>query len=191
LKHLISAMFIAVGVLGVSAATAATDFFATISEHCGQSFVGEVVNYNESDTSWRNARIVMHIRDCSDKEIKIPLHVDENRSRTWVISKTGGAGLRLKHDHRHENGHSDEVTMYGGDGVDTGDAIVAFPVDDESIELFKKTGLTASVTNIWHVGVEGNIFSYRLTRENRDFKVDFDLTQPVTTPPPAWDKVGH
>ena len=33
---------------------------------------------------------------------------------------TTATGLRLKHDHRHEDGHPDKVTLYGGDTADAG-----------------------------------------------------------------------
>src|SRR3712207_8407608 len=44
-------------------------------------------------------RLVMHVRDCSPNEVRIPFHVGEDRSRTWIVTRTA-AGLRLKHDHR-------------------------------------------------------------------------------------------
>jgi hypothetical protein len=83
-------------------------------------------------------------------------------------------GLRLKHDHRHLDGSEDKVTMYGGDTRNTGTA------------NFKQHGLTQSVTNEWQMMIEAHTFNYRLTRENRDFKVEFDLTQPVALPPVPW-----
>jgi len=36
--------------------------------------------------------------------------------------------------------------------------------------------------------VTPSTFSYLLTRENRHFQVDFDLSQPQTLPPVPW---GH
>ena len=58
-------------------------------------------------------------RSCDLAEIRIPFHVGEDRSRTWVMTPTS-VGLRLKHDHRHEDGSEDEVTQYGGDTRGTG-----------------------------------------------------------------------
>ena len=48
-------------------------------------------------------RLVMHVRDCSADEVRIPFWVGEDHSRTWVVTRTE-TGLRLKHDHRHEDG---------------------------------------------------------------------------------------
>ena len=67
-----------------------------------------------ADASFTGQRLVMDVRQCTDDEIRIPFHVGKDRSRTWVISRTA-TGLRLKHDHRHEDGTSDALTMYGGD----------------------------------------------------------------------------
>jgi hypothetical protein len=64
--------------------------------------------------------------------------------------------------------------------------------------MFEREGLTASVTNVWRVeidpaGTEDARFAYQLKRtmaggapEDRLFRVEFDLTQPVETPPKPW-----
>ncbi|ARD24081.1 hypothetical protein SJ2017_3848 [Shewanella japonica] len=163
-------------------------YFDAIAAYCGKAFAGEVTAGNEADSAFSNKALIMHVRECSDTELKIPFHVGDDHSRTWVITKTE-TGLRLKHDHRHEDGTEDKVTMYGGDTADMGSATQqSFPVDQESIDNFNENGLTASVTNVWHMYIEPTTFTYRLTRENRDFRVDFDLTKPVALPPTPW---GH
>jgi len=194
LKKLVALAAVTLVGQGVSASGGV---FETLKAHCGKAFQGKVVRYNDSDDAWRKATLVMHVRDCFEDEIRVPLHVDDDRSRVWIISKTA-AGLRLKHDHRHENGHPDDVTMYGGDSVipragnkGQNATSVAFPVDAETIKIFEENGLTASVSNVWYLGTTESSFSYRLTRANRDFMVTFDLTKTVPLPPAAWDKVGH
>lgn len=167
---------------------AAADFFDRLGALCGKAFEGKVTKGNEADSAFANQRLVMHVRECSENQIKVPFHVGADSSRTWVISKTD-SGLRLKHDHRHQDGSEDKVTQYGGDTRDAGSREwQSFPVDDYSIANFKENGLDKSVTNVWHLGLTGEVFSYRLTRENRDFLVEFDLTQPVDTPNAPW---GH
>lgn len=162
-------------------------FFNQLSELCGQSFAGKVVSADPQDADWAKETLVMHVRDCSDDEIKIPLHVGENRSRTWIISREHN-GLELKHDHRHEDGVPDAVTMYGGMTADEGSSTIqAFPADDFSKKLFVEEGLDVSVGNTWRVSIApGATFTYALSRPNRDFRAEFDLTNPVSTPPPAW-----
>ncbi len=164
-------------------------FFTKLAELCGSAFQGKLVSEDPVDagTTWATAKMVIHVRDCSEDEIRIPLHVDENRSRTWVISRTD-TGLRLKHDHRHEDGAEDAVSQYGGDTVAPGSAgRQEFPVDDYSKDLFLREGLDVSVDNVWAVEVmPGKKFAYELTRPNRMFRAEFDLSQPVDLPPPAW-----
>ena len=163
-------------------------FFERLSALCGQSFEGRIASPPvEADASFAGKRLVMHVRNCSDDEIRIPFHVGDNRSRTWVITRTE-AGLRLKHDHRHEDGSEDVLTQYGGDTVNPGTAQrQEFPVDRFSIDLFNRNDAAVSTTNVWAMEVEpGRLFAYELRRANRFFRVDFDLTRPVPAPPPPW-----
>lgn len=162
-------------------------FFANLSTLCGQSFAGRVVTTDAADASFASQPLVMQVRECSATEIRIPFHVGENRSRTWVITRTD-AGLRLKHDHRHEDGSEDTLTQYGGDTANEGSATrQEFPADEFSRNLFVTNNIPQSVTNVWAVEAHpGRMFAYELRRPNRHFRVEFDLTQPVSAPPPPW-----
>ena len=162
-------------------------FFANLRALCGQSFEGRVVTTDAADASFASERLVMQVRECSDDEIRVPFHVGENRSRTWVITPTG-SGLRLKHDHRHEDGTEDTLTQYGGDTASEGTAErQEFPADQFSQTLFANNNIPQSVTNVWAVEVHpGRMYAYELRRPNRHFRVEFDLTQPVAAPPPPW-----
>jgi hypothetical protein len=162
-------------------------FFENLKKHCGKSYEGQVVRHNESDKSWLKEKKVIHVRDCSDKEIRIPLHVGEDRSRTWIITRTD-KGLRLKHDHRHKDGTPEKVTMYGGETRDQGtDISQSFPADQETRDLFMKNDLKVAVDNVWKLEMEpAKRLSYALNRKDRDFRIDFDLTKEVATPPPVW-----
>lgn len=172
--------------VGYAQPTATGDaFWNALRPLCGQAFEGHLVEGTEpSDAAVRGQRLVMHVRSCSASEIRIPFHVGENRSRTWVLTRTASV-LRLKHDHRHEDGSEDKVTQYGGDT--RGDArglSLDFYADD-----FTATLLPASVTNIWTMTLEpSRSFSYALRREasGRRFRAEFDLTKPVDAPPPPW-----
>jgi len=163
----------------------ADSILTQISSHCGKAYEGRVVSTDEADATFAQEQLVMHVRDCSDGEIRIPFHVGEDRSRTWVITRTS-EGLRLKHDHRHEDGEEDAVTQYGGDSATITSGRVEFPVDQYSIDMFTREGLTASVTNVWAVEITDEIFAYELSRENRFFRVEFDLAMAVAAPPAPW-----
>lgn len=162
-------------------------FFANLTALCGNSYEGQVVSGNESDANFASQRLVMQVRECSDSEIRIPFHVGEDRSRTWVITRTD-TGLRLKHDHRHEDGSEDVLTQYGGDTATEGFATrQEFPADQHSKDLFVANEIPQSVTNVWAVEVQPEaFFAYELSRENRHFRVEFDLRNTVDAPPPPW-----
>ncbi len=160
-------------------------FFNAIRRHCGKAFEGKVSVDNPASPGFEG-RLVMHVRKCTDTQLQIPFHVGEDRSRTWLLSKTG-SGLQLKHDHRHEDGSSDKSTMYGGHTLDAGWATVqSFPADQYSKELFTAAGNPQSNGNTWQMYVYPEKFTYRLTREGREFRVDFDLSKPVAPPPTPW-----
>lgn len=164
----------------------ADEFMAVLATHCGKAYAGRLVSTDEADADFGSQEMVMHIRTCEDKVIRIPFHVGDDHSRTWVITRTND-GLRLKHDHRHEDGEEDVVTQYGGDATSIDNAMrIEFPVDANSIDLFQREGLSASVTNVWALELSDSLFAYELRRDNRHFRVEFDLAAPVATPPAPW-----
>lgn len=163
------------------------NFFANLSTLCGNAYAGRVVTTDAADANFASQPLVMHVRDCGASEIRVPFNVGENRSRTWVITRTS-EGLRLKHDHRHEDGSEDVLTQYGGDTANVGSATrQEFPADEHSKQLFRANNIPVSVDNVWAVEVHpGQTFAYELRRPNRHFRVEFDLTRPVPAPPASW-----
>jgi hypothetical protein len=163
-------------------------FFSRLSALCGRAFEGRIASPPvEADRAFAGQRLVMHVRDCSSDTIRIPFHVGENRSRTWVVTRTA-AGLRLKHDHRHEDGSEDRLTQYGGDTVAPGTAArQEFPADAFSRDLFMRENSPQSVPNVWAMEAEpGRLFAYELRRPGRFFRVDFDLSRPIAAPAAPW-----
>lgn len=178
---------------GREAPLPADAFLASLAEHCGKAYVGRITANQPASTTpdpFEGKTLVMHVRGCDapTEEIRVPFHVGDDHSRTWVLTRTEN-GLRLKHDHRHEDGSPDPVTMYGGDTAVAGTPQrQAFPVDAESIAMFEREGLAASVTNTWAMEmVPAKTFVYELSRPNgRLFRVEFDLGTPVELPPAPW-----
>ncbi len=179
------------------AAVPADVFLARIAEHCGKAYAGQIIANTPPEGEAPAASdpfdgkvLVMHVRECGTAELKIPFHVGDDHSRTWVLTRTAD-GLRLKHDHRHEDGSNDAVTMYGGDTAAVGsEQRQEFPVDAESVATFEREGLAVSVTNTWAMEIEpGKRFLYELSRPTgRLFQVEFDLSTEVELPPTPW---GH
>ena len=161
-------------------------FFNAISELCGKAYSGTVTVDNDSSDSFSNKKLIMHVRRCDETQLQIPFHVGEDASRTWLITKTG-SGLSLKHDHRHSDGTEDVLTQYGGHTLDAGWAQVqSFPADQYSKELFVENAIPQSVGNTWQMYIYPERFTYRMIRQGREFRVDFDLTKPVPAPPAPW-----
>lgn len=195
MKHLIASTFLlAASCATIPAATAEDRFFQRLSSLCGKAFEGRIVSPPaEGDAAFAGKRLVMHVRQCSPAEIRIPFHVGEDRSRTWVITKTA-SGLRLKHDHRHRDGSADKLTQYGGDSVQQradadghGASRQEFPADAYSKDLFARENLPQSAANTWALEIQpGRMFGYELRRPRRFFRAEFDLDRPVAPPPPPW-----
>ena len=161
--------------------------FTALSALCGQAFEGRVVSEDPRDADFATQRLVMHVRGCEADELRIPFHVGEDRSRTWVITRLDEGRLRLKHDHRHEDGSEDVLTQYGGETVAAVETQTAdFPADGESRALFEREAIPDSMTNIWTMAIDDAAFVYALNRENRHFEARFDLSTPVEAPPAPW-----
>ena len=181
--------------VAVERASAPQDaFFARLQGLCGKAFEGRLVTSDPADADMARQRLVMHVARCTADEVRIPFHVGADRSRTWVVTRTS-TGLRLKHDHRHEDGKPDALTWYGGDTAGPGSAErQEFPVDSESVALFRRENRAASVTNVWAVEATDRLFAYELRRPPgpnvRHFRVEFDLTRPVAPPPLPWGWQG-
>ncbi len=162
-------------------------FFDNIAAHCGKAYEGKVsVDNATGPSSFAGKKLIMHVRHCNERELQVPFHVGDDASRTWIITKTG-SGLSLKHDHRHKDGSDDKSTMYGGHTLDAGFANAqSFPADQYSKQLFVSQGIPQSMGNTWQMYIYPKQFTYRLVREGREFRVDFDLTKPITPPSAPW-----
>lgn len=159
-------------------------FWSGLSALCGKAYGGRVAESVPPDTVMSGESLVMHVRECAGDTIRIPFHVGANRSRTWVITRIPN-GLRLKHDHRHEDGAPDSITFYGGDTRDAGRAdLQEFHADSVTAAL-----IPAARTNVWTLELHpGQLFVYALRREGSDrkFRAEFDLTTTVPEPAPPW-----
>lgn len=165
-------------------------FFRNLSRLCGKAFVGRVEVDRPTPAGlspFTGKRLIMHVRECTADTIRIPLVVGDDRSRTWVLTRTG-QGLRLEHDHRQFDGREDPVSMYGGDSTADGTAVrQVFPADEATKAMFAREDRAVSITNVWAMEIEpGERFVYELARPGRLFRVEFDLTRPIKPPPPPW-----
>ncbi|PZT88233.1 MAG: hypothetical protein DI637_08210 [Citromicrobium sp.] len=173
------------------------------SDSRDSDFRGRAMIAHWAECSDTRTAIAFHVQAASSSSEAVGQTGNWDRTRTWIISRryienaaqAVPIGLELKHDHRHEDGEPDTVTFYGGLTQDKGSPRAQdFPVDGYSIALFGDNSLGASLTNVWRVEVDpvdtvNARFAYQLTRRNdptRLFRVEFDASEPVTPPPPAW-----
>ncbi|MDX6769826.1 MAG: hypothetical protein SF051_09860 [Elusimicrobiota bacterium] len=191
---LVAVLSVLAGCAGSAKAPSASSpqdaFMAELASLCGKAFEGRIaakVGGSAGPDPFEGKTLTLHVRECAPGVVRVPFHVGDDRSRTWVFTRTA-AGLRLKHDHRHQDGTPDAMNLYGGDAVDAGTRErQSFPADQASKDMFVKGGIPQSAENVWVVGlIPGRSFSYALTRPGREFRVEFDLTRPVSPPPAPW-----
>lgn len=160
-------------------------FWQALTALCGNAYAGYLtVGTEPSDRDFGEAEMTMHVRDCNDDEVRIPFHVGDNRSRTWVVRRDGNA-LTLKHHHRDESGAIAEPHDYGGRTMDKGSIKRQQFVVDQAT----RTKLPETRYNVWAIDiVPGRVFAYELQRpeEDRFFRVEFEIDATVSTPPAAW-----
>ena len=152
-----------VAALPAEAADSRAAFFDKIASLCGAVFEGYSSFPNDPEDSFAGKLLVATVASCTDDEIRIPFWVGENKSRTWILTRTSEA-LLLKHDHRHEDGTPDEITMYGGwataEGTPTSQS---FPADAHTKQL-----IPAAATNLWTLSLskDARALTYDLQRNS-------------------------
>lgn len=166
-------------------AGAAGDWWQRLQSLCGHAYAGELIRAPAGDDTFRDRRVVMHVRDCTEDRVRVPLAVDDDYSRTWVFTRSAD-GIELRHDHRRRDGSPDAMTLYGGRTSNMGSADTQmFPADDKTRDVIPGSGLRS----VWLVEIHpGERFVYAANRvgTERGFQVDFDLSQTVDAPDAPW-----
>lgn len=166
-------------------------FWDELKKLCGKAFAGTIDTDTSNSPDFAGKALVMHVRSCEKDRIRIPFFVGEDKSRTWVLTRKKGR-IELKHDHRHEDGKPDKVTMYGGTTNNGGEAIRQFfPADEQTTKVVAPPADDApsAAANVWWIElVPGQHYSYNLRRLGRDrlFSVKFDVTKEIVPPTAPW-----
>jgi len=152
-------------------------FWENLRGLCGSAAEGELLQAPDTQID-PEARLVVHFWECGDEEIRFPLHVDENRSRTWVFIRHDDR-LELRHDHRNPDGTEERSTWYGATTLDEGTA-------NRQEFVTERNGVRGG----WAVEIEpGNHFTYGTIRGGEwRHHLEFDLTSEAALPPMHW---GH
>jgi hypothetical protein len=139
-------------------------FFDRVKSMCGARYEGDSVFPEDPGDAFRGQLLVAVIESCGVDEIRIPFLVGPDASRTWVLMRTA-EGLQLKHDHRHEDGTPDEVTLYGGVATEPGTPLSqSFPADSYTADLIPEAS-----TNEWFLSfsADGQELTYYLERHGK------------------------
>ena len=158
-------------------------FWTNLAALCGKAYGGRIaakVGGGPGPDPYEGKLLTVHAKHCTEHAVRLDFHAGNDRSRTWVFVRDG-AGLRLTHEHRKDDGAPDEMTGYGGPAEGRGTAQTQrFPADGVSKTLFLKEGLCAAVDNVWTVTViPDKTLTYSLTRPGREFTLEFDLSAPT------------
>ena len=167
-RHFIVCLLLIVSVTSALFAHSEADsqkvFFANLKKLCGQQFEGETRFPQDPQHPLVGKKLLMSVASCTESELRIPFQVGEDKSRTWILTLTD-KGLLFKHDHRHEDGTPDKITMYGGWAAVDGTAHAQrFPADAETAKLIPE-----AVTNVWKLEInpETRQFTYSLERHGK------------------------
>jgi hypothetical protein len=159
-------------------------FWTRLQAHCGNAYAGTISDVTAYYRDGVAGNAVIHFMDCSDDRLHIPFHLGDNRSRNWILTRTGGT-IRLKHDHRHEDGTEEDVSQYGGDAPVPGlPTRQTFPADAHTAAI-----LPDRADNFWFLDfVDEDTLQYGVhwQKFGHSVRFEFDLSTPVPAPPRPW-----
>ena len=168
-------LFLVLSISPVFADSPQQSFFDAMSQLCGKTFFGKTIFPDDKEHDFYGKKLIMTVKECSEKVIKIPFQVGDDTSRTWILSKTDN-GLLFKHDHRLADGSPDPITLYGGLANQSGTSAVQFFAADKETQML----IPAAKTNVWSLKFDNknDQFIYNLERHNKPrYRAVFDLTE--------------
>jgi hypothetical protein len=166
-------------------------FLANYAPFCGNVYAGKSTYTNLGENSPLNdADLVVTFESCNEIEVIMPFFVEDDRSRTWILSYNDG-GLRLGHDHRYEDGTQHGANFYGGVAMENNGAFEHYPADmnpSAQVLFFPSDARTLAdratrVINVWskEFDLENELYYYRLYLSGElRFEATFDLSQPIS-----------
>lgn len=155
-----------------------SSFFQAYSAYCGYAYSGHTTFVSlASGEEFEDAELTMTLDDCAEEVVRIPFHVDGDKSRTWIVKMTP-QGLHLSHDHRYEDGSQHDHNFYGGYADEEGNAFLQyFPADHRTIE-----DRPARRANRWakEFDLDEMKYYYRLYLNGElRLETEFDLSNPI------------
>lgn len=160
------------------------EFWSKLLALCGKAYSGQIAMASADDSTFHGKTIVIHARICAGDNVLIHLHIGENRSITWIISKSAEL-ITFRHDHRNEDGSESYFSWYGGTTTNRGTAWTQFfPADqgtlDKSVEAAGKVWWLEFRPDDLLIYHQDDLVSSRRT------SLVFDISSPVDPPPMPW-----
>ena len=169
------------------AATPPQLFFERLSALCGGAYVGRVVSTDPADREMAASRLVVEVRECSEREVRIAYPCRQRpQPRLDRHAHPGGAAAqahppppgrdrgcaqplwrRQRRGGRRRGGRTSPPTPS--------------PATSSCARAFRNRSPTSGRWN----SSPGRRLAYALRRPNRNFRVEFDLTRPIANPPRA------
>lgn len=150
-------------------------YWENLSAMCGKAYPGRVVVDSTKSSTFRDKPLSLHVADCTEEAIVMPLLINGQAWATLTVSRVDGT-LRLKHTHEPDADGTSPPSGYGGGTRGPGTEMAQdFYADAFTERLGEGTGDT-----VWTIEVRpGSVMSYKLRREgtSRRFHAVFDLSR--------------
>lgn len=159
-------------------------FWDNLQAHCGNAYEANNADATPFYQPFDASITRVHFFNCTNSLTHIALHIGDNHSRNLLLTKTENT-LRLKHDHRNEDGTEEEITMYGGDAPRPGlKTRQIFWADEHTADI-----LPLRHDNFWFLDImNDSTFAYGVhwPIQGNSIRIEFDITQTIDTPPTPW-----
>lgn len=159
-------------------------FWSNVQQLCGNAYRGQLADATPYYHGSAADRIVIHVRNCTETLTHISLHMDDDHSRNLMLTKVSGT-LRLKHDHRNEDGTEEQITQYGGDAPSPGlETRQIFWADEHTAEILPQRS-----DNFWFLDImDEETFAYGVhwPKHGHSIRIEFDISETVEAPPTPW-----
>lgn len=159
-------------------------FWDNMREFCGKAFKGKLGDVTDYYMPFDESNVILHVFNCTNDLTHLALHIGDNRSRNLLLTQSDGT-LRLKHDHRYEDGREEDITQYGGDAPKPGLAHrQIFEADAHTSEI-----LPLRFDNFWFLDMmDENTLAYGVhwPKQGHSIRIEFDVNDAVDTPPAPW-----
>ncbi|MGV3588247.1 MAG: hypothetical protein ACO1OF_14675 [Adhaeribacter sp.] len=149
-------------------------FYKQLRVLCGKRIYGEVLHPAGAEAPFRGMDIWLEVTQCSDREIRMPIYIDNKIYRTLILGQDE-TGYTLRHENKRPNGSQADFSLYGGHTTepDTGYLLV-FPADGYTKQL-----MGSEMNYVWSLAFnnERTTLSYIAETDGKlSLQFDFNLT---------------